>query len=278
MKRRHLFEFEDQSWFPGSLRDMTTDFLQQSLVLRMGVYRSVVPLLVKVLQAQEEDTVVDLCSGATGPWADLKPELDRALGRPITLVLTDRYPNLPAFRRLAEEQPGVEHVAAPVPATEIPAELTGVRTLFTSLHHFPPEAARRVLRDAYEQRAAVCVFEFSERTWTRVLLTPVLAPLLLAITTPMLKPRRASRFLLTYVLPLVPIAVVWDGIVSNLRTYLPEELAEMVGDLRSPDYVWKTGRLYSEDGGSPVTYLVGHRTPLDVRIPREARSRSEGEA
>ena len=276
MKRRHLFEFEDLPWFPRQLRDMVTDFLQQSLVLRMGSYRPVVPLLAEVLQAQETDAVVDLCSGATGPWADLKPALDEALGRPTGLVLTDLHPNLPAFRRLAEEQPGVEHVAAPVPATEVPAELAGVRTLFTSLHHFPPDEARRILRDAYERRAAICAFEFTERTWTRVLLTPVLAPLLLAVTTPGLKPRRPSRFLFTYLLPLVPVAVVWDGVVSNLRTYLPEELDEMVHDLRSPDYVWETGRLHSPDGGSPVTYLVGHRTPLGD--PREARSRTEGEA
>ena len=42
MKRIHLFEFEDQTWFPSFLRNYVTDFLQ-FLSNKAKVYESVVP-------------------------------------------------------------------------------------------------------------------------------------------------------------------------------------------------------------------------------------------
>ncbi|MFD6058278.1 class I SAM-dependent methyltransferase [Rhodococcus wratislaviensis] len=261
MRRRHLFEFEDQRWFPSPLRNMTTDFLQQSLMLRMSVYRPTLPLITKVLQAQETNKIVDLCSGATGPWAELKPALDEALGS-TDLTLTDKHPNFPAFQGLCDRLGTTVHfLSESVDATEVPDELDGVRTLFTSFHHFSPLPAKRILGDAFRQRSAICVFEFTERRWKTVLSLPPLALLFLAFTTPSLRPRRLSRFLLTYLLPVVPCAVIWDGIVSNLRTYQPEELDELVHDYRSPDYVWETGQLHA-DKGPTITYLIGHRTAI----------------
>lgn len=264
MKRRHLFEFEDQQWFPSPLRDMTTDFLQQSLMLRMSVYRPALPLLVETLRVQQTNKIVDLCSGATGPWAQLKPALDTALGT-CHLTLTDKHPNLPAFRRLSEQVgPSATFISESVDAADVPEDLDGVRTLFTSFHHFPPPVAKRILGDAFRQRSAICVFEFTERRWKTVLTTPPLALLLLLFTTPLLRPRSLNRLLLTYLLPVVPLTVIWDGVVSNLRTYRPEELEELVQQYRAPDYTWTVGQLPAGEGqaiakGRVITYVIGRR-------------------
>jgi hypothetical protein len=258
VKRRHLWELEDQNWFPPLLRDAITDFLRTALVVGGKVYRPVVPLLARVLKHSGTDQVIDLCSGGSGPWTHLQADL-AAEGSPVELVLTDKYPNAAALAQaVSDTAPGrTGYEPGSVDATNVPHRLTGVRTLFTSFHHFRPSDAQGILRDAYDGRRGIGVFEFTERTPAAVLRTLVVAPLLVLLTMPKLEPDR-RRLLFTYLIPLVPAAVTWDAVVSNLRTYTVEDLQAMVLDLDDPDYVWEAGQLPGEGRNPPVTYLLGH--------------------
>jgi hypothetical protein len=149
----------------------------------------------------------------------------------------------------------------PVDAAAVPADLPGVRTLFTALHHFRPREARAVLADAVRQRQPVAVFEFTERS-LRGLLLSAASPLVVWGSTPRIRPLRPARLLWTYLIPLVPLTVFVDGMVSCLRTYSPPELRELVAEFGT--YTWRMGTVR---GPSPfaVTYLVGY--------PRESASR-----
>src|ERR1700733_9626844 len=92
MQRMHLFEFHDQRWFPGSLRDAVTGELQLLLGM-VKPYRPVVERLRGVLESSGTTRIVDLCSGAGGPWLGLYPQLERAGSPPLDVLLTDKYPN-----------------------------------------------------------------------------------------------------------------------------------------------------------------------------------------
>jgi hypothetical protein len=78
------------------------------------------------------------------------------------------------------------------------------------------------------------------------------------IATPFIKPRTLSRFLWTYLIPLVPLATCWDGVISMLRVYSERELRELADSLKVEKYVWEIGRAST---GTPLfdfTYLVGY--------------------
>ena len=68
MKRLHLFEFEDQPWFPRVIRDGMTDYLK-FVANRCDFYKSVIPILAKGLHKSGSNTIVDLASGAGGGWS-----------------------------------------------------------------------------------------------------------------------------------------------------------------------------------------------------------------
>jgi hypothetical protein len=144
--RIHLFELEDQPWFPPLIRDFATDYLHfmESLV---ATHQPVVPLLADALRASGMNTVVDLCAGAGGPVVALREELAQA-GISVRFILTDKYPNYAAFRAIADAHPGSEGHGAPVDATAVPSQLTGFRTVFNAFHHNKPEDARAVLQSA----------------------------------------------------------------------------------------------------------------------------------
>jgi hypothetical protein len=252
-----MLELHDCRWFPGLLRDLITDALQE--LWRFGnTYECILGRLKRRVAEGKDGSVrsleiLDLCSGGGGPWPSMAPVLVRNAGWRIRL--TDKYPNLEAFRALASEaRTQIEFVAQPVDATAVPAELSGFRTMFSAFHHFGPDAARRVLGNAVAAGRGIGVFEVPRRS-PRTMLVLCLTPLLVLALTPRMRPFRWARLVFTYLVPVVPFVVGFDGLASCLRAYSLEELKEMAIELDGPEYRWEVGE--ERQGLLPVTYLIG---------------------
>lgn len=254
--RLHLFEFEDLPWFPGVVRDLATDYLHFiEVIFRLD--RPALAPFGEALRAARAQSVIDLCSGGGGPI----PLLRRALavqGLDLRVTLTDRFPNLAAFRRLeAESQGRISFVPHSVDARAVPRALRGFRTIFNSFHHFRPTDAMAVLRDAVDAQEPIGIFEIPERRL--VLILPLLlTPLYVAFVTPFIRPFRWSRLLWTYLVPLVPLTCLWDGIASQLRAYTVRELEALTEPLAPSGYAWRAGRVPIPSTPGHVTYLWGH--------------------
>jgi hypothetical protein len=137
----------------------------------------------------------------------------------------------------------------------VPGTLKGLRTMFTSFHHFPPEDARAILQNAVDAGESIGIFEATKRAPSTIglIFTGIL---LLFLHTPRIRPFRWSRLLWTYLIPVIPLVLLFDGVVSCLRTYRPQELREIVEKLTSCEYQWEIGELAT--GKVPVTYLIGY--------------------
>jgi len=241
MGRLQLFEIHDQDWCPPSLRDALTDFLQFTISLGRS-YAPIVPMLRDAITRTGATRVVDLCSGAGGPWRTLRQEL----GVPVTL--TDKYPNRAASTSALPFHP------EPIDATAVPAQLDGFRTLFTSFHHFRPADARAILGDAVRRRQGIGVFEISRRAPLEIAVIALTWLAVLALV-PFIRPLRWSRLAWTYLPPVLPLVGVFDGVVSCLRTYSPAELRELLRGLDT--YDWEVGVTRGRWSPLAVTYLVG---------------------
>ena len=254
MKRLHLFEVEDQPWCPEFLRTAITDFLR-TLMEWFAPYAVAASLLARALARTGDTEIVDLCSGGGGPWRDLLARIPAAGGPAVRVRLSDRYPNHEAFARL-DRLSGGRLTAEPeaVDATAVPARLGGFRTLFTALHHFPPDRARAILADAVRQRRGIGVFEITRRSplgLAGMLFLPVLA----LVVTPFIRPFRWDRLFWTYLVPVVPLVVWFEGTVSCLRTYTPGELRQLVAPFE--DYHWEVGTVRGPPLITHMTYLIG---------------------
>jgi hypothetical protein len=261
MKRFHLFEIHDQEWCPRAIRDAETDYLQ-FVIAKMKGYAPVVPVLAAALQRTATRQVLDLCSGAGGPWFWLQPVLARR-GLDVSVCLTDKYPNpgaLGASRDLSLAYQAFHYHPEPVDVTGVPDELPGFRTLFSAFHHFRPEQARAILGDTVRKHQGIAVFEGTYRSALAMFLM-LLVPLMVLLVTPFIRPFRWSRLFWTYLVPVVPLVSLFDGLVSCLRTYSVQELRELTKDLGANNYHWDFGELKGTGGPIPITYLIG--VPID---------------
>jgi hypothetical protein len=255
--RLHLFELEDQPWFPAAVRDLATDYLH-FIETKFALHRPAVGLLAEALRATGADHVIDLCSGGGGPIPALQKAL-AAEGLAVRFTLTDRFPNVPAFERAAAASDGtIAFVAEPVDARSVPEELVGFRTLFNAFHHFRPADALAVLRDAARAGQPIGVFEIPDRRLGTLVPLVLLTPLLVAVSTPFIRPFCWRRLLWTYLVPLVPLTCWWDGAVSQLRAYKPLELERLAAEVEVDGYTWRAGRVPIGSAPGRLTYLLGY--------------------
>lgn len=255
MGRVHLFEFGDQEWLPHAWRALLTahlDFFARTF----NPYGAVVRRLKEILERLDSREMVDLCSGGGGPALEIQRQLEAA-NYSVTLTLTDKFPNVEAYRRAGASANGrIRGVERSVDAMDVPGELSGFRTLFTSFHHFPPRAAARILRDAAAKRVGIGIFEYTERSWVWLIAAPFI-PVYMWLVTLFLRPFRWSRLFWTYLVPIFPLMAGWDGVVSCLRTYSPRELKQLTEEIRAENYAWEIGRVRSF-GACYITYLLGY--------------------
>jgi hypothetical protein len=253
MRRIQFIELHDQSWFPAFLRDEVTDALQYGLS-RFNVYAPAAPIIRSLLEATASRSIVDMCSGSGGPWLELSRTIQA--GGVLQILLTDKYPNLRAFERIrAASKEQIEFRPESADAMRMPRELMGVRTIFTSFHHFPPKQGALLLRDAVEAGQPIGVFEITRRAPSAIAWIPAWA-LFALLCAPMIRPFRWSRLLWTYLLPVVPLVLLFDGIVSCLRSYRPNELLQIAKTVDGAEYSWGAGEIAARAGGR-ITYLIG---------------------
>ena len=260
IRRVHLFELEDMNWFPSYLRNMITDFLY-FFASFFKTYSSVVDDLEDAFRKSNVKTVQDCCSGRGGPISHL---IDYFKARDIQnpkFLLSDKFPNSGAIAEIK-----ANNVTGDLSYLEDDFDILAdkprhgeMTTLFTSLHHFRPNEVDNILRNHVEIKRPFAAFEFTERSFIGFL--PIIfGPFMCLLITPLLRPFTLKRLIFTYLIPLIPLILFWDGLVSCLRTYSPKELKAIAG--KYPQFDWKIGR--NLEGGlvkTPITYIIG--TPKD---------------
>ncbi len=262
MRRFHLFEFNDLEACPKPFRDSVVETLGRGL--RWSNLGQIIgPPFKAFAERAECSRVLDLCSGTAEPVSTLLSWLkkDAGEGEVPHFLVSDLFPNVVCFREAAKQLPGqVSPVEVPVDALGVDSGLDhDSRTIINAFHHFPPELARGILADTVKQRKSIFIYEgFTRNPYGLVPMGPFLLASLL--TNPILAgSHRLIKALFTYLIPLIPLISMWDGLVSTMRVYNQPELLAMAEPL-ADDYVWE----YRE-----VPYYMGGKAVVFTGIPRE---------
>jgi hypothetical protein len=260
LPRLQLFEFNDLAFVPAAVRDTVVESLGNTLAWGHILSGLVAPLEA-CLAATGCREVLDIGSGGGRPAAILVDEFRRLGHAPPRFLLTDLHPRPHDWAVLAAEHPeAIAFEPTPVDATAVPAHLGRgrLRTIINVLHHLPPELARAVLHDALLQGEGVFVAEgFERRPMGFVTMWPTGLPALLA--NPLLTRRdRLAKIALTWVTPAAALIGLWDGLVSTLRIYTPDDLRAMVEPL-GPDFICEVGHFDYLWGGRGYWFSARRR-------------------
>ncbi len=155
--------------------------------MTFDTYRPIVPLLRRALEESESSHVIDLCSGAGGPWLQLARDFETGQTYKTSVLLTDLHPNTEGFKRASSSSNRSVSTEHSVSAMRVPPHLDGFRTIFSSFHHFSPKEASRILCDAAKEQQGIAIFEGANRDINTVLAICFFLPLAALFITPAIR-------------------------------------------------------------------------------------------
>lgn len=256
--RKYLFEFEDFDWYPASFRNIQTDFLQL-IMQTFDVFVNVYPKIFKVVKKTNHKNFIDFCSGGGGVILHLRKAFKENFSEEFNAVLTDKYPNVEAFKKLNKSTNGeVKFSEDSVDVTEINDDFIGFWTVFNAFHHLSPFAATKFLNKAVEKSMPIAIVEPLDKNIFTIFFQSVFLVLFMFLSFPFLKTFTLKTFLFTYLIPVIPFCVVWDGWISVLKVYRKVDVKKMVSIAdQDKKYTWEIGLEKHKFG--KVSYIIGYQ-------------------
>lgn len=237
LKRLHLFEFCDQTWLKGTWREAYLDGLNTTFKM-FKFHDDLTKPFNAWLTKSKSNHVLELCSGGGGPIDTLIKNRDPNSKEELKITLSDLTPDLKAFEAVKNKYPNhIEYVKTSTDATNTKELNANLIFMCSSFHHFSPEMAKKILLNASKNSNGIFIREILSRNFFNMISSVFnLLPLML---TPFFSGRFTFfKFLITTIVPIVPLMIIFDGIVSVFRTYTTEEIMAMMPEEMKKNWQW----------------------------------------
>ena len=188
----------------------------------------------------------------------------------VDFVLTDIHPHLEAWERAAKKSDHLKFIRSSIDAGDAPKNILALATgdetrqqkkvfrLFSlAFHHFDEPDARRILQNTLETSSGFGIFELQDRTFEGLFTCLMLGPSLWLGSWYWFWGDWTHLFW-TYVIPVVPFVVVFDGLISCVRMRSGEEVMTLMEGLRGKKgWRFETGSAMHTWPSGRMTYFVG---------------------
>ncbi|KAJ5893404.1 hypothetical protein N7495_005095 [Penicillium taxi] len=269
--RAQLLEIGDQTWCPSWLHQHEQFSLTQLWNLRIPGWShgSLATQACAVFREHLKDlssyTVLDICAGAGGPTPVLESELNKELeseGKDsVQFVLSDLYPHVEEWECISKKQQNVTFIETPVDARAIPrfAKTKKECRIFNiCFHHFGDKDAAGILKNAIESADSFIIFEITARElWTclcslLVFFWAFFVSLVWYWNSPV-------HLFFTFILPVAPFTIWFDGLISCLRTRTANEVRTLLDQpgLDLSDWTFHSGQKTVQFPFITLYYYVG---------------------
>lgn len=231
LPRLQLFEFCDQSWYQGILREAHMDTMDAVHTVGRPYHKMAKPFC-SWAAALNSKEVLDLCSGGGRHIESLTASSRSSEVSLPNFVLSDLFPQIPLWKKLFKSATGrVDYIESPLSALE-PSPQYKSKSIFSAFHHFPPETARQLIVAALSKSQGLFIAEPMSRSWANILIIILCSPAF--FIAPFLSNRFSFRKLLLVLSLITPLTFLWDAIVSVLRMYTADEVVALIPEpLRS---------------------------------------------
>ena len=195
-------------------------------------------------------TYVDFCAGGGGPTPAIERVINTNLNchglDPVDFVLTDLHPNVEAWEKIAKRNDHVTYEAQSVDASKAPSVLARVgskktmRLFNLAFHHFDDPLAKDILRNTVETSHGLAIFELQDRS-VASFMTHVLFGISTIFFAPLFawKWKSPATLFFSWLVPILPFVLVFDGYISSLRTRTPDEFRHLLATCGADTSGWE---------------------------------------
>ncbi|KAI4108292.1 MAG: hypothetical protein L6R37_001165 [Teloschistes peruensis] len=197
----------------------------------------------------------------------------------VDFILTDLFPHIPSWSLACAKSPHLHYIPTSINATSTPPNLLSLTHrplppttpssssrarkpfhLFSlAFHHFPDPPARATLHNTLLHASGFAILELQSRSPSSLLTALCLGPLLWLVSWYQFWGDWTHLFF-TYIIPVVPAVVVFDGLVSCMRMRDRGEILRLIEECDGgEERGWREGWRF-ESGRAYHTWPIGEAT------------------
>lgn len=226
MKRKQVFQFSNQKWYPSFLKRDMYEFMSW-FVGKVNAAKPFLPVLEEVIGNTQTKTIINI---------------DSKIGAGIETLL----PLLPEGSEIIN-----------IELEKFSTHNKGIYTFINSFHQLDEKKAAYYLTQIANSGNSVAVLEGNNDSLWQVVGMTIFVPLTVILSAPFVQPFRITRLIFTYLIPILPVVTMLDGFLALFKLYNPNDLNELVSTIPVKNYVWKSGKADNGRGGK-IIYLMGY--------------------
>ncbi|MBK7807157.1 MAG: hypothetical protein IPJ51_12750 [Saprospiraceae bacterium] len=226
MKRKQVFQFSNQKWYPSFLKRDMYEFMSW-FVGKVNAAKPFLPVLEEVIGNTQTKTIINI---------------DSKIGAGIETLL----PLLPEGSEIIN-----------IELEKFSTHNKGMYTFINSFHQLDEKKAAYYLTQIANSGNSVAVLEGNNDSLWQVVGMTIFVPLTVILSAPFVQPFRITRLIFTYLIPILPVVTMLDGFLALFKLYNPNDLNELVSTIPVKNYVWKSGKADNGRGGK-IIYLMGY--------------------
>lgn len=227
------FEFGDLAAAPAFYHQFLREFMSK-IYLVFGIHKLWRSEISSFVKKQNSQCIHDPCAGSGYVNQLIFESLPRELDAKFYLsdLMTNESPEF-AKQINALGYKNLKFAESPVDLLKIEAENQMPKMFVNSFHHFSREQVKEILKNTLGQGKEVLVLEYCRKT-PDSLLSMLFGAILSLIFFPFVVEKKyiLPSFIFCFLVPIIPLMLVWDGVVSCLRTHSVSSLRQILMELK----------------------------------------------
>jgi hypothetical protein len=252
------FEFNDSPKCPKFIRESILEVLGDS-IRNAGVYDVLAPRFSRFCEDVGAREILEFGAGSGESTAVFLDAILAGTVKPPHIYISDLYPMADVMAQTCRRYPAqftaiTESVDLCNPPATPPHDM---RMVLSAFHHFDTEIAQSFLRDSQEKGVAVFIAEPFTKTLKSFFPLFIHGFTSLARNGIFARKMRGLKFLFTFLVPLIPMCLLWDGLISMIRMYDERGFQEIVDSLpkSKQDYKWHYVEVPVPLGGTASVFM-----------------------
>lgn len=230
-----FFEFGDLAWVPHLYHYYLRVYLI-FFVKFVGYDKLWAKQTQAFIEQNGTSSVMEYGSGSGEPLMRMVSQLDCEKAKSLSYIMSDLKP-LPEFvNKVNAEAPiNFTYIENSIDAaTHKPKDEQAV-VFINSFHHLPPKVARHVIKNNLENGNEMLILEYV-RNNLLAYLSMLGGVLIVLLTAPFISKLKHLPLVIvfTYIIPLFPFMMLWDGLISCRRAYSSKFYDQVVKEIDVP--------------------------------------------
>jgi len=227
-----FFEFGDLGWVPNLYHIYLRRYLGFFYKL-FGYYKLWIPAFSEFIREVNKTKFMECCSGSGETLELIRSQLDKKEFLGIEFLLSDIQPHSEFVKNINQScDPAFRYIDQSVDVTEMKSDFNHPKIFINSFHHFSEEQVKLIFDSNFNQGNEIIIMEYVRNSLMGYL-TMLMGPIIVLLTLPFVVKFKHLPIMIvfTYLIPLFPLMMLWDGFVSCLHEYSVKKLTQLVKKL-----------------------------------------------